>query len=132
MSEHFEGQVELIDQRLQDNKQGTSLTVIFKMPTTKSQGDRDIHKELIDFMDEPVKVKLQVESNKRFGVVIEGDYWMKTKKLKKSTWLIMEITIQYDKPMRKKLVDLEYNQLLFEMDKVQKSLELMTEEEESE
>lgn len=123
MSEHFEGIVELIDQKLQDNKQGKAMTVYLKMPITRNQADKNLQKELIDFMGENVKCSLSVESNKRLSSVLEGEYWSRVKKLKKQSILIMEITVPYDKPLRKKLVDLEFHELSIEMDKVQRGLD---------
>lgn len=129
MSEHYEGSVELVDQKIQDNKQGQAITVFLKMAITKSESDRSMHKELIDFMGESVKATLLIETDKKFSTVIEGEFWMKAKKLKKQNLLIMEITIPYDKPLRKKLVDLEFHQLQIVMDKVQRGFDEMEDDE---
>lgn len=132
MSEHFTGTVELVDQKLQDNKQGKALTIFLKMPIRKNEGDRSMHKELIDFMGEYVKATLEIETDKKLSTVIEGDFWMKAKKLKKQNLLIMEITVPYDKPLRKKLVDLEFHEIILTMDKIQKGLDGIEEFEEDE
>lgn len=123
MSEHYEGIVELVDQKLTDNRNGKALTACLKMPIRRNQADKDVQKELIDFLGENVKVTLSVESDKRLSCVLEGEYWSKLKKLKKQNLLIMEITVPYDKPLRKKLVDLEFHELTIIMDKVQKGLD---------
>lgn len=132
MSEHFEGMVELIDQKMQDNRNGKALTVCLKMPISKNESDRRLQKELIDFLGENVKITLQIETDKRKSCIIEGEYWSKTKKLKKQNLLIMEITIPYDKPLRKKLVDLEFHELNIVMDKTQSGLDGLEIEEDEE
>lgn len=128
MSEHFEGMVELFDQKLQDNKQGKALTVCLKMPITRNQADKNLLKDLIDFLGENVKSTLSVDSDKRLTTVLEGDYWHTVKKLKKQNLLIIDITVPYDKPLRKKLVDLEFHELTFVMEKVQKGLDIEEDE----
>lgn len=124
MSEHFEGQAELVDQRIQDNKQGKSLTVFLKMPINRSVEGREIQKELVDLLGNSVKATLSIETDKQFSTVIDGEFWFKVKKLKKQNLLILEITTGYDKPLRKKLVDLEFHNLDITIDAVQKELEL--------
>jgi hypothetical protein len=116
----------LFDEKMQDNKQGHALTLIFKMQTSKKPEDIAVHKDLVDFLKDNVKATLEIETetNKKHSVVIEGKFWFSPKDLKKQMLLILEITIPYDKPTKKRLVELEYHELNVHMVKIQGGLDM--------
>lgn len=109
--------LEFFDHKTPAGRSGKTIKVMLRIPQ-----DNEIEKELIDLRGERVKVNMEIETDDKFKVGFEADYWHKTKKLKDQNQLVLELTSYYDKKLEKELVDLKFHDVRVEFVKIQQGL----------
>lgn len=95
--------LDLYDINLNDTNSPYTMTV--KLRRTMSES-KEGFKELVDYLGKAVVFCIHISTDSKFQVEGIGHFWVKPKQLKKHNYSMVEITMEYEKKVHKKIIDL--------------------------
>ncbi len=111
--------LELYDIRVPDVKAGLTINLKFRK---QMQKDKLEFKEMITFLNERVKFCIQIQTDENYTIEGEGDCFVYSKDVVKKAPCLIDISMQYDKPLFKKIVDFHKQDCVVFLDLVQRQL----------